>query len=350
MVKKMMKAALACSLVFGLSSIAFAQEEVSAKIGGAFTEYFGQYNSGAKDYAAHFQSIGEANLRFNGTIGKMSVFHEIEANKTKNAKADFNNTKTQISYITPVGKLSLGNAVNIGTIPLGSAGWKTSNVPNSGQRGLVWGGYTEAEALDLVVPLEGMGFIQVTLYDNGLNAASNTIKGIAKNAGVGFSEATGGTSMNVGANLKFGSIGVRGGFATASTDDPTDKDDKPLSSTSMLVGAQIGLGDNMSLAFDIGSGSGKQDGWSDAISAMTTDVAFNMKGLGPGGITVRVDSEAVVWGSNAVYAYSGLSLLFDAPVGKGAGYQFGYVSGTNTPEVGDVVTESYLAGGFYALF
>jgi hypothetical protein len=44
MLKKIMKAALAASLVFGMSSFAYAEDGVS--IGGSFKEYFGQYNKG----------------------------------------------------------------------------------------------------------------------------------------------------------------------------------------------------------------------------------------------------------------------------------------------------------------
>jgi hypothetical protein len=154
MLKKIMKAALAASLVFGMSSFAYAAE---GKIGGSFKEYFGQYNSGVSGTDGYWANYGEGNLKFTGKSGKASVFFEIQADTGESnsglagaAAAELSDVQRKVSYTSPIGQVSIGTIVNIGTVPFNTgAGWKTSSVPNSTRRGLVVSGYKESDGVDL---------------------------------------------------------------------------------------------------------------------------------------------------------------------------------------------------------
>jgi len=335
MLKKIMKAALAASLVFGMSSFAYAED--GFKVGGKFRGYFGQYNSGATNYSAHFVNIEEANVQFKGNAGKLSLYHEQETASAKGTSTDYKNTQTKLSYALPFGLLSIGNQTSIGTVPMASTGWTTSNIPNSTHKGLAVAGYSEEEGIGLVIPLEGMGAIQFVMYEDADNYAAEAFHGVPSMEG---------SSMQLAADLKFGQIGVRFGYATAKTDDPTNSNDEAYTTTNMLLGAKIGLGENMSVAFDYTTATSSYTTWAEDKKTNAMDVDFQMGGIGPGKIIVSVGTLDRV----DVYKMAISSVVFDAPVAKGAGFQIGYIANTTTPEVGTATTETFMGGGLYAFF
>lgn len=338
-----MKAALAASLVFGMSSFAYAAD---ASVGGKFRTYFGQYNSGADDYSSHFDVREEANLKFNGKAGKLSVYHELESA----TGSDYNNTQTKLTYATPIGALAIGNVTSIGTIPMSSSGWSTSNIPYATRRALVWAGYSENEGLQLTVPLEGMGLVQFTMYEDSSNAGASTAKATASGLGATVPTSTEGSSMQLAANLKFGTIGVRVGYATAKTDDPASTNDDAMSTTNMLVGVKVALNKMMSVAFDYATDKTSYDAWSDDLKATAMDFDFTMGGIAGGKIVLSMDMTTVK-GSDKIYDRTVTSFLYDMPVAKGAGIQAGYISNAKkTESTGDTVTETFMGAGFYASF
>lgn len=347
MLKKIMKAALAASLVFGMSSFAYAQD---FSVGGKFRTYFGQYDAGTENaagdkYSANFVVKEEANVKFTGKAGKLSLYHELESA----TGSDYNNTQTKLGYVTPIGQLDIGNVTSIGTIPMSSSGWSTSNIPYSTRRALVWAGYSENEGLQLTVPLEGMGFVQFTMYEDADNAAAATAKGTAAALGATVPTSNEGSSMQLAANLQFGTIGVRVGYATAKTDDPASADDDAMSTTNMLVGAKIALGENMSVAFDYATAKTSYDAWAEDIKTTAMDADFTMSGVASGKIVVSMDMVTMKAGDK-IYDRTVTSLLYDMPVAKGAGIQAGYIANAKKPEGGDTVTETFLGAGFYASF
>lgn len=347
MLKKIMKAALAASLVFGMSSFAYAAD---FSVGGKFRAYFGQYDEGSENasgdkYSANFKSFEEANVKFKGTAGKLSLYHEME---TK-GDTDFNNTQTKLSYALPFGLLSIGNMTSIGTIPMSTSGWTTSNIPYATRRALSWSGYSENEGIGLVVPLEGVGKLQFIVYEDSSNAAGSTAKGIAAAMGATTPTSTEGSSMQAAADLKFGKIAVRAGYATAKTDDPENADDDAMTTNNMLLGARIPLGDAMSIGLDYATSKVSYDAWSDDLTTTCMDADFQMSGIGPGKLIVSIDMTTVK-GDDKLYDRTVSSLVFDAPVAKGAGFQIGYIANAKKPEGGDTVTETFLGGGLYASF
>lgn len=342
MLKKIMKAALAASLVFGMSSFAYAQD---FSVGGKFRSYFGQYSTGAEDYTAHWDVREEANVKLNGKVGKLSVYHEMESATDD----DYKNTQTKLSYVLPFGQLSIGNQTSIGTIPKAGSGWSTSNIPNSTSRTLYVAGYSENEGLGIVVPLEGMGFVQFIMYEDSDNLAKTVAAGTATALGAAVPTSSEGTGMQLGADLKFGGIGVRLGYASAATDDPASADDEAMSTSNMMVGASVPLGETMSIAFDYASATTSYDAWADDLAHTNMGLAANIGGIGPGKLVVFYAMETMA-AADPLYAANVTSLMFDAPVGKGAGVQLGYIARTYTPEGGDGVTESFMGGGLYASF
>lgn len=347
MLKKIMKAALAASLVFGMSSFAYAAE---GTIGGSFKEYFGQYNSGADGYSAHFANFGEANLQFKGAAGNVSVFYEIESKPKKNTdgtQRDLTEVQRKVSYKTPVGLVSIGNIVNIGTIPMAASGFKTSDVPYSTRRALVWAGYKEDDGVDITVPLEGMGFVQATMYSSAGTAASLTAAGaMAAGGGSVPADTSDGTTMSLGANLKFGTVGVRVGYTTDKTDDPANSSDKAMESTSMLLGAKLALGENMALAFDYASAKVKYAAWGADVEVTSMDAGFEMNGVGPGKLIVGLDMTA----AKDSYDRTVTSVVYDIAATKTSGFQVGYIANGYKPKGGDTTTESFMGAGIYAAF
>jgi hypothetical protein len=380
MLKKIMKAALAASLVFSMSSFAYAEDGVS--IGGSFKEYFGQYNAGTaesaakaavaavpgnagtaavpakKAYTAHFATIGEANLMLKGTSGKMSVYHEMEANDKYGTATDYNNTQTRLSYTSGFGLLTLGNVTNIMTIPFVSSAWKTSNIPNSTMTMLSTAGYSESEGFDIQIPLEGLGGLQFTLYPIHANAAAATVNAVAQGLGGTAQTDTQGLSWQLGANLKISGLGVRAGYATAATANPTEtvgSTYKAMETTNMRVGVMYPISDTLSVAFDYASAEVKNEVWSTTATKWTTmALGATVKAMGPGTLVVAYDTDEMK-GTQKWYDQTTTSINYDIPVAKGAGIQVGYITNTQKYDTKTVpgakaVTVSFAGAGFYAAF
>jgi hypothetical protein len=332
MLKKIMKAALAASLVFGMSSFAYAAE---GKIGGSFKEYFGQANSGVSGTSGYFVNYGEANLQFKGTSGKASVFFEIQADSAvgnssaTGAKAEVSDVQRKVSYASPIGLVSIGTVVNIGAVPFNAGGGvNTSKVPWSTRRGLLMS-YKEDDAIDLVIPLEGMGFVQATMYST---------PGTAINGRSGQK----GTATQLGANLSFSGIGVRVGYQSDKVDDPAVATDGDDTSSSTLIGVNVPIGDAMAISANIGNSTVKPAD----TKYSTMDLTFSMNGLGPGKLSAAYDSMDI----KDVQKYAAMSVVYDVMTEKGAGFEFGYATAGTTPNGGTTTTATYILGGIYASF
>jgi len=355
MLKRIMKTALAASLVLGMSYTAMAD----VSVGGSFKEYFGQYNSGADDYTAHFDNAGEANLKLKGSSGKVSVYYEIESRTqlgkpatAGNTPSIVNATQRKVSYLSDFGLISIGTITNIGSIPLASSGWKTSNFPGATRKGL-FAGYTEADGIDLVLPLGDMGFVEVSIIPEPAVLWGDIIRG---KTAAGYVAATGlatagdaflvnqGQTISLGANLNLGGPMVRLGFATETVDNPSSSADTAQSSTYLLASVKMPMG-NMAIAAAFSTAT------VNLTSALKTEitntsVTLEMADLGPGKLIAAVDMTTI----KDTSAFMNMSFNYDVSLADGAGLQVGYIADTNTPDGGTAVTESFMGAGFYIAF
>jgi len=158
MLKRIMKTAVAASLVFGMSYTAIAE----VNVGGSFREYFGQFSTGKTGSAGYFQSYGETNLKISGKSGKMSMYYELES-KANTPSEYLSATQRKVSYESSFGLISIGTIVNMAGVPLSLSNAKTSDIPGSTHLTLGYGGYNEANGLDIMMPL-GAATVEVTLY------------------------------------------------------------------------------------------------------------------------------------------------------------------------------------------
>ncbi len=406
MLKKIMKAALAASLVFGMSSFAYAADGL--KVGASAAEYFGQWNTGAENYTAHMVSVGEAKIKLNGTLGKMMLYHDVEyrygpdgnmstATSGEALKQEPYEVQTRLSYPLPFGLFSIGNVVNIATIPFeAGAGFKTSKVPGSTDLGLAFAGYSEKEGLQLHVPLEGMGFIQLTLRDTAFNwthaAGGDALAYLAANIGgyatgaaagtyttaaadaanaVGFGLLAAeigaatlgnyeGSMYQLGANLAFGPLGVRLGYTTSENDDPQVEDYKSLSTTGQLLGVQFNVNKGLYVFFNYGAGKISQDALTDDFK-MTSMALGAGVAAGPGKLIARYEADAFGF-DEVLLDIAKLTLCYDISLTKGSGVQLAYSSATKTyhsdmdylgahnKAFDSAQSNSFIGGGLYAYF
>lgn len=338
MLKRIMKTALAASLVFGMSYTAMAD----VSVGGSFKEYFGQYNSGVKDYTSHFENFGEANLKLKGNSGKVSVYYEIESATNASGVVATFKTQRKVSYASDFGLISIGTIVNVPVaIPVPSANWKTSNVPNSTRKAL-YDGYTEADGLDIVIPLKGLGMIEVTIHPEAAVVTGKQVRGAAgiKNEG---------QTLLLGTALNFGdALSIRAGFASETVEEHLDSSTKPEAQTNTYTqfGGTFKMG-TMAISAGISTATVNLTS-SSKFESSTAAASVDLAELGPGNLNIAIDTETV----KDVSDYMGTSVLYTIVLAPGAGLDIGYISGTTgyDDKTKDDVTESFLGTGFYIAF
>ncbi len=350
MLKRIMKAALAASLVFGLSSVAAAEESVvkGASFSGQVQTHWGQYNVSAPDgtYAAHFLTHAQGQLNTKASAGPLSIFMQMELrsdSKTKRTISDAGYDGTEETESTEeiggVSKNNYNNAQLRATYKVGdlsvSAGtvsnWRSCGYTHDGQMGntimpTAWGicpGYTEEDGLQVVyaiVPLKGSA--RVTLHDT--DAVSKT---------------------SVTAEVK--PIDMLSVFVNQLSSTPKDAAAGTTGDarSSLLFGVKYTFG-NMWVAVD----SGSFDDTATKKTGADMGLQFGMKQLGPGDIVVTMGTRDRLTDGESTEKQAVTNLVYKYPVAKKATIRGFYNSKGVTPTDGDTTTTTYMGGGLELKF
>jgi hypothetical protein len=149
----------------------------------------------------------------------------------------------------------------------------------------------------------------------------------------------------------FSPVTFRLAYLSGTTDDPADATDDALSSSSMLAGIKVGLGENFSVAVDYSTKTLAQTKDTNNTSASSA-VQFVGKNLGPGDLILTYATETNKDDDgNTIDTNAWINLAFDLSFGDPSGkFQLLYLSKANTPDGGDTVTASFVGIGLVKFF
>lgn len=325
MLKKIMKAALAASLVFGFSSVTMAE----AKVSGDAHSYFGQYTTGAEGYTAHFITASEGHISVTGSAGPLSGFLQVESRDDARTKStsgnNVNNAQLAVTYKADALSVKLGTVSNgVSCAYAISNGLKTTTTAAYGTY-VKCAGYMEQDGIQV-------------------NYAIPAIKGFA---GLTIAPSTGGQKIALSATgLLADMVGFRFNQTTVTTDNYADDSDTAASDTYMHVGFKLPLGTpKMTLSLDISNTAME----SKATEASTA-IQFRAADIGPGTIVVTIGMDDDQNDGTAVSKTSQTGLSYLIALDKGARADFFYAARTDTPEGGDAQTSSWIGGGLSVAF
>lgn len=297
-----MQTILLAGVILGiLANNGFAEVNFKVKL----REYFGQYNSGVADTAAHFESYGEANLAASGTKGNFTGYFEIESRAQNQA---FKNTQRRIDYKADFGKVSIGTISNLGTVPFTvGGGSKTSNLPTKPGRHLVHAGWLEAEGVALQIPVGKLN-LKFNIHGEAATLVAGGVEGQTIQAGI------------------WGPIGpaqLRASITSVTRDNYAGGD--ATSDSAMMLGVKVPFG-NMAVMFDYASYTEtKGDNATDDMKYNDTAIGFSMDKAGPGKF-IFTYLMATKKGSIEYQSNNNISLVYDIPLEAGAGFQVLYQS------------------------
>ncbi|MBU3917010.1 hypothetical protein KKA14_15870 [bacterium] len=354
MLKNILKSCITAAAVIAMAAPAMAADEPTVTVNGDIVEYFGQYTNGAEGEVAHFQNVGEAHLKLNATIGKVKVYYEIESRDggldAPATSQAFNAAQRKISYVSPIGLVSIGTITNYAGVPLAyGGGAKTSSMAPAPWWDLYYAGYVEADGIDLAIPV-GEHLFQVSYWDSAAVAVAGANKA--------------GTTMALSATIQAGPAKVRLGQTSQirNTDNNWNGDDvggsDTLSDTFMQAGVLVPFG-NMGIAFTYAIGT---QAVSSSVNQTNTvmNLQFNMNEAGPGNLIVSYESKAWAVDSTDFSAVAEMGLSYDIPLATGCGVQIVYYSEATTATDDAVtaamaasnktITKTYMGAGLYAKF
>jgi hypothetical protein len=316
MLKKIMKAALAASLVIGFSAVAMAE----AKVSGDVATYFGQYNSGAKNYTSHFANASEGHIKVAGSSGPITGYLEVELRDDRYGTGNnFNVAQLNAKYVADALSVQIGTVTNgVACTYAISSGLKTTTTVGLGTY-ISCSGYLEQDGIQV-------------------NYAIPAIKGFA---GLTIAPTTMGQAMAISATGTLADmVGFRFNQTSYTVDDYSSADDTAVSNSAMHVGFMMPFG-TMSVSLDISSKT--NDAKNDYSS---TAVQFRAGQVGPGTVIVTVASdENKAVGGDPLNKVGTTGLVYAIDLDKGARADFFYAAKTTTPEVGDATTTSTIGGG-----
>jgi hypothetical protein len=318
-----------------------------AKVSGDVATYFGQYNSGAKNYTSHFANASEGHIKVSGTSGSLTGYLEVELRDDRYgrgavkipASTDSSGDTTDAMTIDP----SNGNGTNFNVAQL-NVKWQSDAL--SVQLGTVTNGvactYAISSGLKTTTTV-GLGtYISCSGYleQDGIqvNYAIPAIKGFA---GLTIAPTTMGQAMAISATGTLADmVGFRFNQTSYTVDDYSSADDTAVSNSAMHVGFMMPFG-TMSVSLDISSKT--NDAKNDYSS---TAVQFRAGQVGPGTVIVTVASdENKAVGGDPLNKVGTTGLVYAIDLDKGARADFFYAAKTTTPEVGDATTTSTIGGG-----
>jgi hypothetical protein len=337
MLKKIMKAALAASLVFGFSSMAMAE----AKVSGDAHAYFGQYNSGVTGASAYWATAYEGHINVDGTTGPLSGHVQIETRDrystagqtacavvpggaTDNATRVYN-MQANVTYTTGALGVTIGTVVaNEGCEFVYPAGLGTSSVSAYASVGGCRG-YFEQEGIQIKYAIPALkGYAALTIQGN--------------TGGKGQEMAV--SSRGMIADM----IVYRLLVLNASNDDFNVSTDSAKTDAYTSLGVVVPLGTpKMRLLVDYTSQDLKTSDKKEADMGL----GFEMDELGPGTLGLYYGTEAKKTSGVKTTTTSKTGLAYSIPFAPGAKAQFFYASKATKSEAvgGTTTTASYMGGG-----
>ncbi|NQU65562.1 MAG: hypothetical protein HQ517_14930 [SAR324 cluster bacterium] len=320
MLKKIMKAALAASLVIGFSAVAMAEANVSGDV----HSYFGQAASGVEGSAGRFAVASEGHVNVTGNSGSLSGFLQLETRDDRyGANSNINNAQLNVAYTADALSVKLGT-VNTGiacTYAI-SNGLGTTTTVGYGTY-IACMGYLEQDGIQLQYAIPAIkGAVQLTIAPHAM-----------------------GQKVAIGATGTLADmVGFRFNQTTDTADDYSVDTDTAASDSYMHIGFKLPMG-AMSFSLDISTATldNKTTSGSNAFQ-------FRMAELGPGTLAVTLAQGETKFDGNPVdkTGHTGLSYLIG--LDKGARADFFYAAKTVTPEGGTAVTASYVGGGLNLSF
>lgn len=359
MLKKMFKSVMIAGLIIGLSNLTVAGEETldkagektKIKVGGLFQEYFGRFDPGTDGTTPRYQARGEANVRLNIEHDKFRVFFELESRNDEFVSA----TQRKVSYISPIGYLSIGTVLNIGTVPFNyGGGTKTSQLDEAAWWCLSVAGYSENDGIDLLLPI-GPVLLDFTIWDKATATIRNALVEVYQEkfnkayAAYGLTAPTmttnKGMTMAIGSNIILGPAKIVLGYMTETIDDYDSDSDDALGATYINMGFLVNLGQ---IEVSANYSSAKMEYMKDADEweMNATNFMVSMADLGPGKLIVDYETAEL---KNTV-DYEEIGVIYEMPIDKNIGYQLLYLSETSTTDAGDSTTKTYIGGGLFAAF
>ncbi|MDH5560568.1 MAG: hypothetical protein OEY59_06890 [Deltaproteobacteria bacterium] len=314
-------------LITGLSGKAHAEFKPGFKV----ATYFGQFTPSTPSENAHFESTHEANLKLKGSEGDISGYFEIEArNAAHNKGSDFKNTQRRLDYKTGSFKISVGTIVPKEANGYSAkGGTKTSQTKSIGAfEGLL--AKTEADGLRVQYEigedlLAGLSLYSVDALNGNTEGSANQLGFMGKFGPIGLKISIANGESNdhtgTGPTLRSGnnnlSLLYKSDLFKASLDLTTKKETTPK--TDILPETSTETADK-ALQISIGIGETK---------ALITYALRDIK-----------DESSENW----------LNLVCDFPINKKTGIQVVYLSKTQTPKIGDALSENFIGTGFYGSF
>ncbi|MBT4263147.1 MAG: hypothetical protein HN580_28170 [Deltaproteobacteria bacterium] len=339
--KKMMKAALAASLVFCFASVGAAE----TKVGGQVQTHWGQYNAGTDGYSAYFRNYTQGHVNVTSSAGPLSVFLQMEivdddgSKKEVSVDADQDGTNETYAVGGGANKNNYKNAqaratytsgdlkVSLGTV----SNWMSCGFTNNGGMGnnkpaTEWqncSNYTEEDGIQVKYGIPAMkGYAALTLQnsDSYMKTSLTTV-------------------LQVVDGIKIMANQLSRADKAAADGTTGDK------YSGLLLGVKAAFG-KMAVAFD--NYAGKYSDSENGSNQM--GVMFSMADLGPGKMILTYGTVEKLTGGTASKKDVYTNLVYAIPVEKRATVRAFYTSKAGTPTGGDTTTATYMGGGLELKF
>ena len=329
--KKMLKAVLAASLILGMASVVTAED--GFKIGGRVQAHWGQYNAGTDGFKPYFMNYTQSHINVRAASGPMSYFIQLELDSDSKtirkdstgteiggvSKNNYQNAQGRATYAT--GDLS----VSIGTV----SNWRSCGYTQDAQMGntkspQTWAMcdlYREQDGISLryaIAPVKG--YVNATIFNTDTNSTTSVV-------------------------IEAKPIDMLSVYVNSLTSTPTDAATGTTTDATgvTMVGVKATFG-NMWAAADQSTVASPADAGSSRIG-----LQFGMKQVGPGDIALTYGTRETHNASDTTATQAYTNAVYIIPVAKGAQARVFYTSKGNTPyaagEAGDTTTSTYMGFG-----
>ena len=353
-----MKIALSVAMVSAMTTTAMAEMKVS----GLVRAYGGQTSSNDVDTTgdtkagagAHLTAHSQINLVFKGGIDNTTVFADLDEHNGGSGAYSTTDTDKDFQPSLNLYTLFIEHKMDKLSVKLGDiyykagdtfarrAGIKTKLGGYSG----VFGKDMRCECSITTVKAPGIGVKYAISDKMNVGLALH----VADKIGGSYGGSGSGNQLAFEGNFA-DMIDVRVSIANSTSDKHAGGKTDALSHNN----THIGVGLNIAGMF-IGVGSGSKTVAANADTSNKTDETtfiFKMK-AGPGKVIATMGTQARAkntdTGGLGEYSASATNLVYDIPLGKGAGVQAVYASNSQTSGTADAITGSYIGGGLYSAF
>ena len=355
--KKMLKAALAASLVFGMASIGMAADGMN--ISGRVQSHWGQYTSGADGYKAWFKNTTQGHINVRATSGPMKYFMQIELEDDLNTKSEVTDANTVASDTDGDGQFDTNdNDTKARAVP----GFSRSNLNNAqanatyttGDLSVTIGtavnwrscGYTQDAGMGNTKSRETWVMCDTYKEQDGIDI-DYRIAALKGNVSLTIFNTDATNITSIAAEVK--PIDMLSVYVNSTTEVPTDAatGDTGETDTRLMLGLKATFG-NMWAAADQSTITQPSATGGDDWTRTRLGLQFGMNGLGPGALTLtygtRTDAAGDTLSTDAV-----TNAVYKVMVAKGANIRGFYTSKGTTPyvagEAGDTTTSSFMGFG-----